>query len=146
MKRVKIDHNNTFKLRFHNICETMKLAGGENILISEQRTNNGSQESMKKKQYQISQMKSICFLLSADHKRYIFLLKYLRCGNNMVRDKYLVTATLDLGLLICTEVGICRNQKSNYDNCGSRGGCQQKAHMVHTFNPKRQGGTHRCTK
>ena len=43
----------TFKLRFDNIYEPMELAGRDNILHRKQLTNNGSQESTKKKKDQI---------------------------------------------------------------------------------------------
>ena len=53
------DTNDIFKLRFGKIYETMALTGGDNILIREKLTNNGSQASMKEKQSQIDQMKAI---------------------------------------------------------------------------------------
>ena len=43
------DPNNTFKLRFGNINETMELAGRDNILHSKQLTKNGNQVSTKEK-------------------------------------------------------------------------------------------------
>ena len=49
----KTDPNNTFKLHFDNIYETMELAVRENIIHREQLTNNGSQASTKEKQLQI---------------------------------------------------------------------------------------------
>ena len=49
MKQGKNDHNDTFKLIFNNIYETMELADGENILHSTQVIKNGSQASTKEK-------------------------------------------------------------------------------------------------
>ena len=62
------DPNNTFKLRFGNINETMELAGRDNILHSKQLAKNGSQGSTKEKQSQIDQMKATWFILSSDQK------------------------------------------------------------------------------
>ena len=89
----------------------MELAVGYNILCSEQLTKNGNQASMREKQAQIYHIKSICFLISADQKRYIFLLKQMRVGDNVVRNEYTVTTTWDLDILIRTEGGILRNQQ-----------------------------------
>ena len=86
----------------------------------------------------INQMKEMCFLISADQKRYIFLLKHLRDGGNVVRDEYPFTNTSALDLLIHTEVGICVNQQSTNDNCSGRKGRQQKGLMRHTFALKQQ--------
>ena len=57
----------------------MDPAGGENILRSNQLFKvAGYQASSKEKQVQIEKMKEMCFLLSANQKKYIFLLKELR--------------------------------------------------------------------
>ena len=53
----------------------------------------------------------MCFLLSADKKRYSFLLNQLRYGDNLGRDEYTVPTTSALDLFICTEGGIWGNQK-----------------------------------
>ena len=67
-------------------------------------------------------------------------------GENLGRDKYPVTTTSALDLLIRTEGGICGNQQYTYDNCGGRGGRQQKGRMGNTFDQQRQGGTQGSTK
>ena len=56
----------------------MELAGGDNILLSKQLTNNGNQESTKEKQAKIDQMKEMWLLISYNQKRYSFLLEHLR--------------------------------------------------------------------
>ena len=43
MKHGKAEPNNVFKLHFDNVYDAMELAGGDNILRSEQLTNNGIQ-------------------------------------------------------------------------------------------------------
>ena len=43
------DPNNSFKLHFSNIYETMELAGGDSILHSKQITKNGNEVSTKEK-------------------------------------------------------------------------------------------------
>ena len=50
-KDLKYDkrRNNTFKLCFEKIYETMELAGRDKILHIKQLTNNGSQASTKEK-------------------------------------------------------------------------------------------------
>ena len=53
MRQVKTESNDTFKLRFNAIYETMEISGGDNILLSEQLANNESQTSTKEKQAQI---------------------------------------------------------------------------------------------
>ena len=57
----------------------------------------------------------------------------------MVRDEYPVTIVSDLDILIYTEGGIHRDQQSNHDNGGGRGGRHQKVHMGHIFDRQRQG-------
>ena len=47
MRQVENNPNDTFKLRFDNIFETVELAGGYNILHIKQLTKNGNQASMK---------------------------------------------------------------------------------------------------
>ena len=71
-------------------------------------------------------MKAICFLISSDQKKYIFLLNQPRDGDNVGRDEYPVKTTPSLDILIRAEGGIRRNQQSDYDNCGGRGGRQKK--------------------
>ena len=61
----------------------------------------------------------MCFLLISDQKKYSFLLKQRRYGDNMGRDDYPVTTTLALDLLIHTEGGIwIKQQSSKYLNQG----------------------------
>ena len=74
MRQGETDPNDTLKLRFNNIYETMELAGGDNILRREKLTKNGNQASKKEKQAQIDQMKAMFSLISTDQKIYIFLL------------------------------------------------------------------------
>ena len=118
----------------------MELACGDNIPCKKQITKNGSQASMKEKQAQIYQMKAVCFMLSADQKRYGFLFKKLRGGENLGKGEYPVTTILTLYLFICTEGGISGNKHSTRENCGGRGVRHQKGRMGHTFSQKRQGG------
>ena len=59
MRQVENNPNDTFKLRFNRIYETMEISGGYNIVRSEQLTNNGSQASKKEKQSQIYHMKAM---------------------------------------------------------------------------------------
>ena len=63
----------------------------------------------------------MCFLISADQKRYSFLLKKLQDGYNVDRYEYPITTTSPLDFFIHTEYGIVRNQQSIYKNCGGRG-------------------------
>ena len=63
-KQGETDPNDTFKLLFDSIYETVELSGRDNILHSQQLTNNGNQASRKEKHAQTYQMKEICFLLS----------------------------------------------------------------------------------
>ena len=77
----------------------MELSGGENILRSDQLVKvAGYQAPYKENQIKVDEMKSICFLLSADQNVYSFLLKKMRDGDNVGRDEYTVTTTSALDL------------------------------------------------
>ena len=119
------DPNDTFKVFFRNIYETMDISGRDNILCSKQLTKNGNQESMKEKQAKIYQIKAICFLVSSDHNRYSLLLNPLRERDNVGKGEYPVTTTSARDILIRTECGIRGNQQSStYKNRGGRIGRQ----------------------
>ena len=97
------DPNDTFKLRWDNVYETMELAGVEKILSSNKLVKvAGYQASTKEKQIQVDKMKEMCFLISSDQNNYSFLLKKMRYGDNMGRGEYTVTTTSVLDLLIRT--------------------------------------------
>ena len=51
----------------------------------------------------------------------------------MDRYEYPIKNTPALYILICTYGGINRNQQSNNDNSGGRGGRQEKGRMVQNF-------------
>ena len=79
------------------------MAGGEKILRSDHIFKlDGDQTSSKEKQVNIYRMKAMCFLLSDDQNRYIFLLKKLKDEENVGSDEYPVTTTSALNLLIHT--------------------------------------------
>ena len=59
MRRGETDSNDTLKLCFENIYETMDLTGRYNILRSKQPTKNGNQASTKNEQPQMDQMKAM---------------------------------------------------------------------------------------
>ena len=109
MRQGETDPDDTFKLRFDKIYETRELTGGNTILCREQLTKNRNQVSTKEKQALIDQMKAMCFLLSSDQKRYLFLLNQMRYGNNLVRYEYPATTTSALDIFIRIEGGICKN-------------------------------------
>ena len=99
MRQGENDLNDTFKLRWENVYETMEMSGGENILRSDQLVSvPGDLASSKENQVQVDNMKEICFLLSADQKRYSFMLKQLMERDNAGRDEYPVMTTLSLDL------------------------------------------------
>ena len=97
----------------------MELVRGENILRSDQLVKlAGDQASSKENQVQIDEMKAIFFLLRANQNMYIFLLKKLRNGDNVVRGEYSVTITSALDLLKRKNGGIWENHKlPTYENC-----------------------------
>ena len=106
------DLNDTLKLIFDHVYENMDMDRGEKILRSYQLTKvAGDQASSKEKKIQIDDMKSMCFLLNSNQKRYSILLKQVSDEDNVVLDEYPVTNTLVLYILICTEGGILRNQQ-----------------------------------
>ena len=99
MRQGENDLNDTFKLRWENVYETMEMSGGENILRSNQLVSvAGDLASSKENQVQVDNMKEICFLLSADQKRYSFMLKQLMERDNAGRDEYPVMTTSSLDL------------------------------------------------
>ena len=106
----------------------MELARWEDILRSDQLIKvAGDQASSRKKYVQVDKMKAIFFLRSAYQKKYSFLLKKLRDGDNMGRDEYPVMTTLELDVLIRIEGGVLGNhQSSTYETCRGKGGRQNK--------------------
>ena len=87
------------------------MAGGENSLRRYQLVKMARVHTpSKEKHVKFDEMKAMCFLLSFNQKRYNFLLKELRDGDNVGRDEYPVMTTLTLGQLIRIEGGIKGNQ------------------------------------
>ena len=86
-------------------------------------------------------MKAMCLLINVDQKRYILLLENQMDGDNVGRDKYPVTTTSALDILIRTEGHILRNQQSTNENSGGRGG-YEKRRTGSNFPQKQQGGRH----
>ena len=87
LQQVENEPNDTFKLRWGNIYETMELAGGERILKVDQLVEvDGDHVSSKEKQVHIDEMKVMCFFLRSNQMIYSFLLKQLRYRYNVGRD------------------------------------------------------------
>jgi len=81
--------------------ETLKIAGGEYILASEQMMGKDIKTATDKEvQTEKEHFKAICFILRADEGRFKKLLDDLKSSANRGRDEYPTTLTSALDLLV----------------------------------------------
>ena len=112
----------------------MELAGGDNILLSKQLTNNGNQESTKEKQAKIDQMKGNVLPAQCCPEDIQFPIEEAEGWRQHGQEWISCHDHICPGFLIHPEGGICGNQQSTFHNCGSR-----------RFHKKRTYGTHFCS-
>ena len=85
-------------------------------------------------------MKEIFFMLSADQKRYSFLLMQLKDRDNVGTDTYPIIMKYALDLLIRAEFCICGNKQSTDENRGGVGERHPKVRTGQKIVQKQQGG------
>ena len=94
MKQYSNETNDTYLTRFKGMTETLKLAGGDHILVSETLLGKKIEDATKAEIYAEKQkFMAICFILRSDTDRYGKLLDDLTSSANRGRDEYPVTLT-----------------------------------------------------
>ena len=105
------------------MVETLKIAGGEHVLISPVMLgSNLSTTNVKNEEKE--KFMAICFILRSDPDRYNVLLQYLERSANLGRDEYPKTLTEAFGLLVreSGEYDTVRSASNRYRSRGGRGG------------------------
>ena len=101
LKQFPNETNKAYHTKFKSMIETLKIAGGEHILVSpvmigtELSAASGSQIREEKEKYM-----AICFILRSDEIRYKRLLEDLKRSANLGRDEYPETLTKAFDLLV----------------------------------------------
>ena len=101
LKQQQHETNDTYLTRFKSMIETLKIAGGEHVLVSpillEKTIANTSAAEIRAEK---EKFMAVCFLLRSDETRYKTLLDYLKRSSNLGRDEYHVTLTEAFDLLV----------------------------------------------
>ena len=94
MKQYPYKTNNAYQKRFRLVVETLKLAGGEHILVSETLLGQEIKDSTKAEiNKEREKFMAICYILRSDIDCYGKLLMDLKSSENCGRDEYPVTLT-----------------------------------------------------
>ena len=125
LKQFVTETNDAYHTRFKSMIETLKIAGGEHILISpvmlgsELSAASSTQLSTEKEKCM-----AICFILKSDKERYKDLLQDLKRSANLGRDEYPETLTEAFDLLVreSDEYDTVRPMSNRYRGRGGRGG------------------------
>ena len=101
MKQYQYETNDAYLTRFRSMTETLKLAGGEHILVSESllgkeiKVASKAEISAEKEKFM-----AVCYILRSDASRYSKLLDDLKSSANRGRDEYPTTLTDAFDLLV----------------------------------------------
>ena len=101
MKQFGDESNDAYLSRFKSMVETLKLAGGEHVLISPKLLGKdvhvATQDERKEEK---EHFMAICFIVRSDEGRYKKLLDDLKSSANRGRDEYPTTLTNAFDLLV----------------------------------------------
>ena len=101
LKQYGNESNDAYLTRFKSSCETLILAGGAHIFVSEQMMNKKIADATTKELVEEKEkMKAIFFILRSDESRYKDLLKDLKSSAYRGRDEYPTTLTNGFDLLV----------------------------------------------
>ena len=125
LKQFGNETNEAYHSRFKSMVETLKIAGGEHILISPEMLGikldaaTGLQLREEKEKFM-----AVCFVLRSDPERYKVLLNDLKRSANLGRDEYPKTLTEAFDLLVreSGEYDTVRPPSNRYRGRGGRGG------------------------
>ena len=94
LKQFGNETNEAYHSRFKSMLETLKIAGGEHILISPEmlgmKIDVASNTQLREEK---EKFMAICFVLRSDPERYKVLLQDLKRSANLERDEYPKTLT-----------------------------------------------------
>ena len=124
MKQYPNETNDTYLTRFRSMIETLKLAGGEHILVSEMLLGKKIENASGAEIYEEKEkFMAICYILRSDVDRYGKLLEDLKSSANRGRDEYPITLTDAFDLLV-RESGEFDTVQSyrRFNGRGGRGG------------------------
>lgn len=124
LKQQQHETNDTYLTRFMSMIETLKIAGGEHVLVSpillEKTIANASAAEIRAEK---EKFMAVCFLLRSDETRYKTLLDDLKRSSNLGRDEYPATLTEAFDLLVreSGEYDTVRPLNSRFRGRGGRG-------------------------
>ena len=101
MRQYQTETNDAYLTRFKSNVETLKLAGGEHVLVSNDLinksvTNITDTDIQKEKEHVLA----VAFILRSDEHRYKKLLDDLKSSANRGRDEYPTSLTAAFDLLV----------------------------------------------
>ena len=102
MKQWENKTNDDYLTRFKSMVETLKLAGGEHILVSKEMIGKYDLSSATREEINEEKQKFMvaCFILRSDDARYKKILDDLKSSANRGRDEYPTTLTNAFDLLV----------------------------------------------
>jgi len=106
MRQWENETNDDYLTRFKSMVETLKLAGGEHVLVSKEMMGVDQLSSVTKqqKEKEMERLLAVCFILRSDgtgeRSRYKKLLEDLKSSANRGRDEYPITLTDAFDLLV----------------------------------------------
>ena len=125
LKQFSNETNEAYHTRFKSMVETLKIAGGEHILISPEmlgkKLGEATSDELREEK---EKFMAICFIVRSDAERYKVLLQDLKRSANLGRDEYPKTLTEAFDLLVreSGEYDTVRPVSNRYRGRGGRGG------------------------
>ena len=126
MRQYSDESNDAYLTRFKSIVETLKIAGGEHVLVSPKLMGKTiDMASPSEINAEKEHFLAICFIVRSDEGRYKKLLDDLKSSANRGRDEYpnTLTAAFDLLVRESGEYDTVKRQNNRfYRGRGGRGG------------------------
>ena len=125
LKQQSYETNDAYLTRFKSMVETLKIAGGEHILVSKvmlkKELSAASKEEINAEK---ERFMAVCYMLKSDDGRYKRLNDDLKSSANRGRDEYPQTLTDAFNLLVreSGEYDTVRANVPRYRRAGGRGG------------------------
>ena len=127
LKQQQHEANDAYLTRFKSMIETLKIAGGEHVLVSPVLLGQAIEYASKAElNEEKEKFMAVCFMLRSDESRYKTLLEGLKRSANLGRDEYPATLTEAFDLLVreSGEYDTVRppQQNNRFRGRGGRGG------------------------
>ena len=132
LKQQQHETNDAYLTRFKSMIETLKIAGGEHVLISPvllgKTIENATPTEIKAEK---EKFMAVCFMLRSDDARYKTLLDGLKRSANLGRDEYPETLTEAFDLLVreSGEYDTVRPLTNRFRGRGGRGGRGRQSYL-----------------